>query len=81
VLFRSEDGSRADYKLMQDVPPAEIRLVALLEGLQAIGIAFSSKLESNAAKLEDMGRKATRGTQRAMNPGPGDTQRPPWRAS
>ena len=53
-----EDGSRADYKLMQDVPPAEIRLVALLEGLQAIGIAFSSKLESNAAKLEDMGRKA-----------------------
>ena len=53
-----EDGTRADYKLLQDAPPAEIRLVDLLEGLQAIGIAFSSKLESNTAKLEEMGKEA-----------------------
>lgn len=53
-----EDGTRADYKLLQDAPPAEIRLAELLEDLQAIGITFSSKLESNAKKLEDMGKKA-----------------------
>jgi len=52
-----EDGSKADYKLLHNVPPAEIRLVDLLEGLQAIGIAFSSKLDSNAKKLEEMGKE------------------------
>jgi|GEM_PF-1173860 hypothetical protein len=53
-----EDGTRADYLLLQDVPPAEIHLVKLLADLRALGITFTSKLESNAKKLEDMGKKA-----------------------
>lgn len=53
-----EDGTRADYRLLQDIPPAEIRLADLLEGLQANGITFSSKLERNAKKLEEMGKEA-----------------------
>lgn len=53
-----EDGQRADYKLLDSSPPASISLAKLLADLQALGIAFSSKLASNAAKLEDVGRKA-----------------------
>jgi len=55
---RLEDGTRADYLLLQDVPPAEIPLAKLLADLQALGITFSSKLESNVEKLEEMGREA-----------------------
>ena len=51
-------GVRVDYKLLQDVPPAEISLTKLLADLQALGITFSSKLEANADRLEDMGKKA-----------------------
>jgi len=53
-----ENGTRADYKLLQEIPPAEISLAKLLADLQAIGITFSSKLEANAAKLEGMARES-----------------------
>lgn len=53
-----EDGTRAAYKLLHDVPPAEIGLASLIADLQAIGVSFTSKLESNAERLEDMGKKA-----------------------
>ncbi len=53
-----EDGTRADYKMLDSSPPATITLAHLLADLQAIGITFSSKLEANAAKLEDIGKKA-----------------------
>jgi hypothetical protein len=53
-----EDGTRADYKLLSSGPPAEISMVKLLADLQARGITFSSKLEANAARLEEMGKKA-----------------------
>ena len=51
-------GQRADYKLLQEIPPAEIPLAWLLSELQTIGITFSSKLDSKAAKLECIGQKA-----------------------
>jgi hypothetical protein len=53
-----EDETRADYKLLSPEPPTEVSLVKLLADLQALGITFSSKLEANAAKLEEMGKKA-----------------------
>jgi P4 family phage/plasmid primase-like protien len=53
-----EDGTRADYKLLSSEPPTEISMVKLLADLQSIGVTFSSKLEANAAKLEEMGKKA-----------------------
>lgn len=53
-----EDGTRADYRLLDSSPPATITLAKLLSDLQAIGITFSTKLEQNAAKLEGMGKKA-----------------------
>jgi hypothetical protein len=58
-----EDGTRADYKLLDSSPPATITLAKLLADLQAIGIIFNekpkaSRLEANAAKLEDRGKKA-----------------------
>jgi hypothetical protein len=53
-----DDGSRVDYKIIVESPPAEISLKKLLADLQGIGITFSSNLEKNAAKLENMGRKA-----------------------
>ena len=52
-----EDGSRADYKLLDSSPPAEIPLKKLLEDLRVIGVTFSSKLEQNAAKLESMAKE------------------------
>ena len=53
-----EDGSRADYRLLDSIPPATIELSRLLADLLAIGITFSSKLEQNTEKLENMGREA-----------------------
>jgi hypothetical protein len=53
-----EDGTRADYRLLQETPPAEISLEKLLSDLQAIGITFSSKLEQNAATLEGMAKES-----------------------
>jgi len=53
-----EDGQRADYKLLQEIPPAEISLAKLLSDLQSIGVTFSSKLEQNAVRLESMGGEA-----------------------
>lgn len=55
---RLEDGTRADYKMLVEVPPAEISLEMLLSDLQALGITFSSKLEQNAAKLERVARES-----------------------
>ncbi len=52
-----EDGTRADYKILDSSPPAEISLAKLLADLQGIGITFS-KLEQNAAKLESNAREA-----------------------
>lgn len=51
-------GDRVDYRLLNSSPPAPITLADLLQGLQAIGITFSSKLEQNAAKLESNAREA-----------------------
>jgi hypothetical protein len=48
-----EGGQRVDYILLDPSPPVEISLSKLLADLQARGITFS-KLESNAAKLENM---------------------------
>ena len=56
--WKRVDGKRVDYKLLNSSPPAEISLSGLLSELQRIGITFSSKLESNAAKLEGMGRES-----------------------
>lgn len=53
-----DDGSRADYKMLDSSPPALINLSDLLEGLQAIGLTFSSKLEANVTKLESMATEA-----------------------
>lgn len=53
-----EDGSRADYRLLDSDPPAEISLAKLLADLQANGITFRSRLEKNTAKLEKMAREA-----------------------
>ncbi len=60
-----EDGSRADYKLLDSSPPAEISLDQLLSDLLEIGIVFSekpkkkeSKLDANVNRLENMGREA-----------------------
>lgn len=50
-------GDRVDYKLLDSSPPATIALATLLADLQALGITFSSKLEANAARLEEMGKK------------------------
>jgi len=56
--WKEIDGQRVDYKLLDPSPPAEVSLAKLLADLQAIGITFSSKLEANAAKLEDIGTQA-----------------------
>jgi hypothetical protein len=58
-----EDGTRADYKMLESIPPATISLAKLLADLQAIGITFekkqkASRLEANAAKLESIDKKA-----------------------
>jgi hypothetical protein len=53
-----EDGTRADYKLLDSSSPANISLAKLLADLQTIGISFNSKLEQNAARLENMASKA-----------------------
>jgi len=53
-----EDGSRADYRLLDSTPPAEISLKKLLADLQNIGIAFSSRLEENSQRLENMAKEA-----------------------
>lgn len=55
-----EGGARGDYKLVNCVPPTEISFIQLIAALTAIGITFSSKskLESNATKLEEMGKEA-----------------------
>lgn len=54
-----DDGSRADYKLLDSTPPAEISLDQLLSDLLKIGIVFSkipkkkeSRLETNIKKLK-----------------------------
>jgi hypothetical protein len=47
-----EDGQRAEYKLLQDVPPVEISLEWLLSELRRVGITFSSKLDQNDKKPE-----------------------------
>jgi putative DNA primase/helicase len=51
-------GDRVDYKLLNSRSPADITLAKLLTDLQAIGITFSSKLDTNAAKLEALVKKA-----------------------
>lgn len=56
-------GDKVDYKLLDSSPPAEISLAKLLAALQSIGITFTekpktSRLEANAAKLEDISKKA-----------------------
>jgi P4 family phage/plasmid primase-like protien len=51
-------GNRVDYRLLDSSPPATISLAKLLADLQAIGITFSSKLETNAEKLESKVKEA-----------------------
>ncbi|MFA6372421.1 MAG: hypothetical protein WCW68_07335 [Methanothrix sp.] len=61
------EGQRVDYKMLEEVPPAEISLDWLLSELLRIGIAFSEKpkarrYEANAKKLE--GRKKDAATRK-----------------
>jgi DNA repair photolyase len=64
-----EDGTRADYKLITETPPAEVSLDWLLSELQRLGVTFSStesprtRLEGNVEKLEGM-KDASRREQR-----------------
>ena len=53
---RLENGLIADYKLISEIPPAEISLKKLLADLKTSGITFSKNehLESNAQKLESL---------------------------
>ena len=57
-----EDGTRADYKMVSEVPPAEISLEWLLSELVKKGIVFSekpkSRLEANTKKLDDIKKDA-----------------------
>jgi hypothetical protein len=48
-----EGGIRADYKLLQPIPPAPITLDLLLSELMRIGITFSSKPEQTTAEPAD----------------------------
>jgi len=57
-----EDGTRADYKMLDSSPPATINLAKLLADLQAIGITFDktqkkSRLDANAVRLGSMASK------------------------
>ncbi len=56
--WKEIDGQRVDYRMLGEIPPAEISLAKLLEDLQAIGITFSSKQESNTEKLEEIVKKS-----------------------
>lgn len=57
------DGQRVDYKMLEEVPPAEISLDWLLSEMLRIGIVFSEKpkaprYEANAKKLEGRRKEA-----------------------
>lgn len=56
--WKDIDGQRVDYRMLEDVPPAEISLDWLLSELQRLGITFSSKRESNTEKLEEIVKKS-----------------------
>jgi len=51
---------RVDYTMVDERPPAIIKLADLLAILKAAGISFSSKLDKNAAKLEAHGKEVRR---------------------
>jgi hypothetical protein len=53
-----EDGTRADYKMLEAIPPIEISFAGLIAELRAASITFSSKLDQNAETLEDRATKA-----------------------
>lgn len=56
--WKGIDGQRVNYRMLEDVPPAEISLDWLLSELQRLGITFSSKRESNTEKLEEIVKKS-----------------------
>ena len=58
--WKEVEGQRVDYKMLREIPPAEISLAWLLSELQRIGIKFSSKLDDNASKLESVVKEARR---------------------
>ena len=56
--WKEVEGQRVDYKMLREIPPAEISLAWLLSELQRLGIKFSSKLDKNASKLESVVKEA-----------------------
>ena len=56
--WKELEGQRVDYKMLNEIPPAELSLAWLLSELQRIGIKFSSKLDVNASKLESVVKEA-----------------------
>jgi len=61
--WKTVDGQRADYKMLDSSPPAAGSLSQMLSALMNLGIVFSEKprLETNAAKLDGMWRRAADG--------------------
>ena len=61
--WKTVDGQKVDYKMLDSSPPAKISLDWLLSNLLRLGIVFSEKpkafrLEANIAKLEGGWKKA-----------------------
>ena len=72
-----EDGARADYILLDSSSPAEVSLVKLLDDLQAIGIAFTTKLEQNASRWRRWRRRPARNGLKVMTSKSGDMPKQP----
>lgn len=58
--WKSIDGKRVDYKMVQDVPPATVSFRWLISELQRLGISFSEnqtakdRLDSNIKRIESI---------------------------
>ncbi len=61
--WKTVDGQRIDYRLIDGRPPAEVDIGVLVASLQKAGISFSEKgdhkarFAANAARLEQIGRE------------------------
>jgi hypothetical protein len=51
MLEPDSEGQRADYRMIQDIPPTPISLAKLLEDLQGLGITFSTRTNVDAENL------------------------------
>lgn len=61
--WKSVDGVRIDYKMVQDIPPATVSFKWLVEELQRLGISFSennigkARLDANIERLQNVQRE------------------------